>query len=224
VLVTAVRVSHLLPQRREEDQGGEQGQRLEEGGAGGAGGSLGTSGGGGGGGRVGVFVTADAGQGLVSLVALWAAEVAVAHVPAALVVAAGEAGQLAEVLVLAAPLAVAAGPGGAIVLTIRFSVLRAVHDRLHAEPLVHVPPVRVSVAGEVIVTVGVCLAGSLSVFGIYLGIVLPRVTDVLEAGPVCALLCAVTVVDAGLKGRLVLLQLVETLQLIVVDVAACRAQ
>lgn len=109
-----------------------------------------------------------------------------------------------------------------IVLTIRFSVLRAVHDRLHAEPLVHVPPVRVSVAGEVIVTVGVCLAGSLSVFGIYLGIVLPRVTDVLEAG--CALLCAVTVVDAGLKGRLVLLQLVETLQLIVVDVAACRAQ
>ena len=110
MLVTAVRVSHLLPQRREEDQGGEQGQRLEEGGAGG---SLGTSGGGGGGGRVGVFVTADAGQGLVSLVALWAAEVAVSHVPAEIVVAAGEACQLAEVLVLAAPLAVAAGPGGA---------------------------------------------------------------------------------------------------------------
>ena len=34
MLVTAVRVSHLLPQRREEDQGGEQGGEHQEAGNG----------------------------------------------------------------------------------------------------------------------------------------------------------------------------------------------
>jgi len=205
-------VSHLLPQRREkEDEGeGEDGEGVERGGV--------DSGGCSGGGfgccgrwRVGVLVTADAGHGLVALVLLGTAEVAVAHVPAALVVAAGEGGQLLEVLVLAAPLTVTAGSSRAIILTVRFPVLRAVDDRLHAESLVDVSPVRVSVAGEVRVTVGVRLAGTFSVLLVYLGVVLPRVTDVLEAGPVRALLHAVTVVDAGLEGRLDLLQLVETL-------------
>ena len=107
-------VSHLLPQRREkEDEGeGEDGEGVERGAV-----DIGVlSRGGFRGGwrwRVGVLVTADAGHGLVALVLLGTAEVAVAHVPAALVVAAGEGGQLLEVLVLAAPLAVAAGPGGA---------------------------------------------------------------------------------------------------------------
>ena len=74
-----------------------------------SGGWSGGLGGGGGRGRVGVLVTADAGHGLVALVLLGTAEVAVAHVPAALVVAAGEGGQLLEVLVLATPLTVTAG-------------------------------------------------------------------------------------------------------------------
>jgi len=200
--------SHLLPQRRQDDQEGESEEREggEERGAGGAGRRLGTSGGGGGRG-VGVLVTADAGEGLVPLLPLGAAEVTVAHVLAAVVVEAGEGGQLVEVLVLAAPLAVTAGAGGAV----RFPVLRAVHHRLHAEPLVYVPPVRVSVAGQITVTVGVCLAGLLPVFDVYLGVVLPGIADVLEAGPPGAVLRAVTVVDAGGEGSLGLLQLVQTL-------------
>jgi len=177
-------VSHLLPQRREEDEEGEgeDGEGVQ--GGGGQAGSRGGTFGGGGWWRVGILVTADAGHGLVAPVLLGAAEVAVAHVLAALVVPAGERGQLVEVLVLAAPLTVTAGAGLAIILTVRFPVLRAVDDRLHAEPLVDVPPVRVSVTGEVGVTVGVRLAGALPVFSIYLRIVLPGVTDVLEAGPV----------------------------------------
>jgi len=201
-----------LPQRREDDQEGEaeEGEGGEERGAGGARRRLGTSGG-----RwrrrgVGVLVTADAGESLVPLVPLGAAEVAVSHVLAALVAPAGQGGQLAEVLSLAAPLAVAAGPGWTIILTVRIAVLRAVHDWLHAEPLVDVPPVWVSVAGQVIVTVRVCLAGALPVLGGNLGVVLPGVADVLEAGPASAVLRAVTVVYAGSEGRLRLLQLVQT--------------
>jgi len=76
---------------------------------------------------------------------------------------------------------------------------------------VYVPPVRVSVAGKVTATVGVCLAGLLPVFDVYLGVVLPGVADVLEAGPPGAVLRAVTVVDAGGEGSLCLLQLVQTL-------------
>jgi len=76
---------------------------------------------------------------------------------------------------------------------------------------VDVPPVRVPVTGQVIVTVRVCLAGFLPVLGGNLGLVLPGVADVLEAGPACALLRAVTVVYAGSEGSLRLLQLVQTL-------------
>jgi len=111
-----------LPQRREDEEEGD----AEEGGEGGelrgAGGLLlgvGKSCGWWWRWRVGVLVTADAGKSLVALLSLRAAEVAVAHVLAALVVTAGQGGQLAEVLSLAAPLAVAAGPGWAV----RFAVL-----------------------------------------------------------------------------------------------------
>jgi len=79
------------------------------------------------------------------------------------------------------------------------------------------------VAGEVLVAVGVDLAGFLPVFRLYLGVVLPGVADVLEAGPAIAVLGTVTVVDAGLEGRLLLLQLVQTLKL-VGDIAARQAE
>jgi len=69
----------------------------------------------------------------------------------------------------------------------------------------------VAVAGEVLVAVRVGLAGLLPVLGVQLGVVLPGVADVLEAGPASPVLGAVTVVDAGLEGRLLLLQLVQTL-------------
>jgi len=102
--------SHLLPQRRQDDQEGESEEREggEERGAGGAGRRLGTSGCGGGRWGVGILVAANAGEGLVPILPLGAAEVTVAHVLAAVVVEAGEGGQLVEVLVLAAPLAVTA--------------------------------------------------------------------------------------------------------------------
>jgi len=69
------------------------------------------------------------------------------------------------------------------------------------------------VAGEVLVAVGVDLAGFLPVFRLYLGVVLPGVADVLEAGPARPVLGTVTVVYAGLEGRLLLLHLVQTLKL-----------
>jgi len=69
------------------------------------------------------------------------------------------------------------------------------------------------VAGEVLVAVGVDLACFLPVFCLYLGVVLPGVADVLEAGPARPVLGTVTVVYAGLEGRLLLLHLVQTLKL-----------
>jgi len=102
--------SHLLPQRRQDNQESESEEREggEERGAGGAGRRLGTSGCGGGRWGVGILVAANAWEGLVPILPLGAAEVTVAHVLAAVVVEAGEGGQLVEVLVLAAPLAVTA--------------------------------------------------------------------------------------------------------------------
>ena len=80
-----------------------------------------------------------------------------------------------------------------------------------------------AVAGEVLVAVRVDLASLLSVFCLNLGVILPGVADVLEAGPATPVLGTVTVVDAGLEGGLLLLQLVQTLKLLG-DIAANEAE
>ena len=99
----------LLPQRRQDDQECYEGEGGEERG----GGRRRTFGrfGGGDGWWVGVLVAADAGHGLVALVSLGAAEVAVAHVLTAFVAPAGERLELVEVFIRTAPLAVTAGSG-----------------------------------------------------------------------------------------------------------------
>jgi len=108
--------AHLLPQRRQDDQECYEGEGGEERG----GGRRRTFGrfGGGDGWWVGILVAADAGHGLVSLVRLGAAEVAVAHVLTAFVAPAGERLELVEVFIRTAPLAVTAGSGRTIILTI----------------------------------------------------------------------------------------------------------
>ena len=98
-----------MPQRRQDDQECYEGEGGEERGGGGRGTfgrkSFGHWR------RVGVLVAADAGHGLVPLVWLGAAEVAVAHVLTALVAPAGQRLELVEVFILTAPLAVTAGAG-----------------------------------------------------------------------------------------------------------------
>ena len=105
--------SHLLPQRRQDDQEGESEEREggEERGAGGAGRRLGTSGCGGGRWGVGILVAALAGHGLVPLVRLRTAEVAEAHVLTSLVTGAGQRLELLEILISTTPLAVTARSG-----------------------------------------------------------------------------------------------------------------
>ena len=100
-------------------------------------------------------------------------------------------------------------------LTVWLSVLRAVHHGLHAEAPVDVPPVGVAVALLARVAVIIGLAGLLLVRLEQLGVILPGVAEVLEAGVVLALLRAVTVVNAGGEGNLLGLDLTQTLDLTV---------
>ena len=87
-------------------------------------------------------------------------------------------------------------------LTVFLPVLGAVHHGLHAEPHVDVAAVGVAVALQTVGAVVTALAGLHLVLLGDLGVVLPRVAEVLEAGVVRALARAVTVVYARLEGHL----------------------
>jgi len=156
--------------------------------------------------RVRVFVTARAWKGRITPTLVRAAEVAITHVLAALVVYAGEFFELSEVFLTTAVLAVAAGT----VWTVRFSIFRAVYNWLHTQSFVYVSPVMVPEADQVRTTLLIGFACCFSVFFGYCGIIFPWVADVLEAGVTVALVITVTIIYTGFEWGFCFLYLVHT--------------
>jgi len=123
--------------------------------------------------------------------------------------------ELIKIFLLAANGSVAASAVGTGVTlaryTICFAILRAVNDGLHAESLEDLPPVGVPVTDKVVGTVISTLAGLLAILLGQFAVIFPRITDILEAGKLVALLHTVTVINTNFERHFLGLYLAQTL-------------